>query len=188
MDRRTFITFVASTVATYPASVLSENRSQLTTSTSLLKEPWKTIAAVQEHLFPADKDSPGASDIQALKYLQNMMNAPDVGNNERERIKNGSKWLNDLSNQIHKKSFIDLDDISKEKVLRKIESSSAGRRWLSLLMTYLIEALLSDPIYGGNKNGIGWKWLAHQPGYPTPSVDKLYFKLGKPVITRRTKA
>jgi len=187
MDRRTFITFIASTIASYPITGLAEKRSQLAPPSSLLKEPWKTIAAVQEHLFPADKDSPGASDIQALNFLKKMINAPDIEDSERERIKNGSKWLNDFSIQLHKKTFIDLDEINREKVLRKIESSSAGHRWLSLLMTYLIEALLSDPIYGGNKNGMGWKWLEHQPGYPTPSIDKLYYKLGKPVI-RRTKA
>lgn len=187
MHRRTFITLIASAVASYPVAGLAEKRMQLITSDAAIKEPWKTIAAVQEHLFPAEKDSPGASDIQALKYLQNMMNAPDIEDNERETIKNGSKWLNDLSIKIHKKTFIELDEINREKVLRKIESSRAGRRWLSLLMTYLIEALLSDPIYGGNKNAIGWTWLEHQPGYPTPPIDKLYFKLAKPV-TRKTKA
>ncbi len=187
MDRRTFITLIASAVTSYPAASLAEKRTQVNYSISDLKEPWKTIAIVQEHLFPAEKDSPGANDIGALNYLQNMMNAPDIENSEREEIKNGSKWLNDLSIQIHKKPFIELDEINRENILRKIESSSAGRHWLSLLMTYLIEALLSDPVYGGNKNSIGWKWLEHQPGYPTPSIDKMYFKLGKP-ITRITKA
>ena len=39
-----------------------------------------------------------------------------------------------------------------------------GRAWLSLLLYYIFEALLSDPVYGGNPDGIGWQWLEHQPG------------------------
>jgi len=186
LNRRTFIALIASAAATYPLNVLAERRLQQP-SLSALEEPWKTIAAVQEHLFPADEHSPGAEDIQALSYLQNMILAPDISESEREHINNGAGWLNDLSVKIYQHKFIELDEISREKILRKIEQSRAGSRWLSLLMSYLIEALLSDPIYGGNKNGTGWKWLEHQPGFPTPTADKKYFNLGH-IIKRRTKA
>ena len=186
MNRRTFITLLASAMAIYPLGSLAEKR-LLQSSNPKLEEPWSTIAAVQEHLFPADENSPGANDIQALTYLQNMMNAPDISESERQRIKDGSGWLNDLSIKDFKLSFIELDEKNHESILRKIEQSRAGSRWLSLIMTYLIEALLSDPIYGGNTNGIGWKWLEHQPGYPTPGEDKKYYMLGH-VANRSNKA
>ena len=57
--------------------------------------------------------------------------------------------------------------------------------WLSLLLTYLLEALLADPVYGGNPGGIGWQWLAHQPGFPTPPADKTWYKLAAPVHYQR---
>jgi gluconate 2-dehydrogenase gamma chain len=186
VNRRTFITLLASALASYPLSTLAEKRLTQPYNPDL-KDPWKTIAAVQEHLFPADEHSPGASDIQALNFLQNMINAPDVEESERKHIKNGAGWLNDLSTQIYKKKFIELNKNNREIILRKIEQSRAGSRWLSLMMNYLLEALLSDPVYGGNKNGIGWKWLEHQPGYPTPTTEKKYFKLGH-IVNRRTKA
>lgn len=186
MNRRTFITLLASAAASYPLSALTERRLQQLPAPKL-KDPWKTIAAVQEHLFPADEHSPGAQDIQALNFLQSMITAPDVEDSERKHITNGAGWLNDLSIQVYKHKFIELDENNREKILRKIEQSRAGSRWLSLLMSYLIEALLSDPIYGGNKNSAGWKWLEHQPGFPTPTSDKKYFKLGH-IVNRRTKA
>lgn len=186
MNRRTFIIFIASSVATYPLNILAERR-LIQSSTENLKEPWKTIAAVQEHLFPADEQSPGAADIGALNYLQNMISAPDISKSEREHIHNGAGWLNDLSVKTFKRRFIELNEIDREKILRKIEQSRAGSRWLSLLMDYLIEALLSDPIYGGNKKASGWKWLEHQPGFPTPTAEKKYFKIGH-LAKRRTKA
>ncbi|MCW8911366.1 MAG: gluconate 2-dehydrogenase subunit 3 family protein [Gammaproteobacteria bacterium] len=188
MNRRTFIRLIASITAAYPASALLSRRAHaLSISNITIDEPWHTLAVVQEHLFPATEDSPGAADIQARIFLQNMLNAPDTDNDEKEFISNGVSWLNDISTKNYKKSFIELNESDKEKVLRQIEQSQAGERWLSLLLTYLIEALLSDPVYGGNPDGVGWKWLQHQPGFPRPSVDKMYYKLGKPKYTR-TKA
>jgi len=40
-------------------------------------------------------------------------------------------------------------------------------------------------VYGGNPDGIGWKWLEHQPGYPTPPADKSWYKLAAPVRYQR---
>jgi gluconate 2-dehydrogenase gamma chain len=40
-----------------------------------------------------------------------------------------------------------------------------------------MEALLTDPAYGGNPGGIGWRWLQHVPGYPRPPMDKIYPEL-----------
>ena len=68
-------------------------------------------------------------------------------------------------------------NLSTEKqneILVKIEKSSFGESWLSLILYYLIEALLLDPVYGGNPNGIGWKWLEHQPGFPRPNLNQTY--------------
>ena len=40
-----------------------------------------------------------------------------------------------------------------------------------------MEALLTDPAYGGNPDGIGWRWLGHTPGYPRPSAATIYPRL-----------
>ncbi len=187
-SRRQFMKLLLTAAASYPLSALAEKR-QLTgtQAAETLAEPWLTIAAVQQHLFPADETSPGAEDINALNYLQTMIQAPDIEQEERDFIINGEKWLNGIAQKIHARKFIELDEAQKEAVLRQIEKSRAGENWLSTQLGYLIEALLSDPVYGGNPNGIGWNWLKHQPGYPTPSIEKMYYKLGK-TSYRRTKA
>lgn len=186
LSRREFLRILAIATTAYPLSSLAENRKHLF-STKNLKDPWLTIADVQQHLFPADKNSPGAKDINALNYLQEMMGTPDFDNEESVLINNGVSWLNDLAKQQYSKKFIQLKTDGKEKILRRVENSRAGARWLSTLLTYLIEALLTDPVYGGNPNGIGWQWLQHQPGFPTPPEKKKYFKLDKNRY-RKTKA
>ena len=35
-----------------------------------------------------------------------------------------------------------------------------------------------DPVYGGNPEMIGWKWLEHQPGFPAPIEGKTYRDFG----------
>lgn len=179
LNRREFMQLLATVAAAYPLSSLATSRQQASELNHTSKEPWLTISAVQDHLFPVEKNSPGASDINALLYLQNMMETPDFDNERRQLIHNGVGWLNDLARQQHSKTFIQLDSTTKENILRRVESSNAGSRWLSTLLTYLIEALLSDPVYQGNPNGVGWNWLQHQPGFPLPTKNKKYFKIGK---------
>lgn len=184
LSRREFMSILAAAAAVYPLSSLAERRTKII-SPENYKEPWLTLSEVQQHLFPAETHSPssqlsiGAKDIHALEYLRGMMDAPDFEEDDRKLIKNGVSWLNDLAKQQYSKIFVQLDTDSKEKILRRIESSRAGTRWLSVLLTYLLEALLTDPVYGGNPNGIGWLWLQHQPGFPTPPENKKYFKLSK---------
>ena len=141
------------------------------------QEPWMTIAAVQEHLFPSDGDAPGAEQIDAIQYLRNVIEHHDIETSEKEFIKNGVKWLNGLAMEIFSKNFISLNNKQKEKVLRKVSQSRAGENWISTLLSYIVEALLSAPAYGGNTNGVGWKWLEHQAGFPQPPKNKVYYRL-----------
>jgi len=196
INRRQFIQTIAAFSTSWPIAGMASSNSLGSPHKETyenLSDPWLTLASVQEHLFPAgdsiDQSSPGAKDIAALRFLQNMLDAPDTESEEKAFILNGVNWLNDLSLKNHQAKFIQLNTENKETVLRQIETSNAGYRWLSIIMRYLIEALLSDPVYGGNKDQQGWKWLEHIPGFPTPSVDKVYFKLGAHASPkRRTKA
>ena len=140
---------------------------------------WGMLDAVQRHLFPSEPEAPGAHEIQALKYLKFILNQDPNKSWDLEFILQGAGWLEEMALQLTQLSFLELDETQRERVLRRIEKSEAGSNWLSLLLLYLIEALLADPVYGGNPNGIGWHWLAHIPGFPTPTPDKRYTELVK---------
>ena len=143
------------------------------------KHVLQTLSAVQDHLFPKASDSPGAVDINALTYLQNnVLNDVARDQEEKQFILKGVGWLDDLSMSTLNKNFLKLNEQQREKLLRQIEKSSAGENWLSTVLLYIFEALLSDPVYGGNPDGVGWKWLEHQPGFPRPPANKIYGKLG----------
>ncbi len=192
ISRRTFLNRLAllgSLAAAYPAALLAEQRAQPAAvrpkATWLEDDPWKTLAAVQQHLFPATDEVPGADDINAITYLHGAIENPDADGEDKTFVFNGVDWLNELTQEKHRQPFVALDEARREDMLRDIEQSRVGRNWLSLLLSYLLEALLADPVYGGNPDGIGWKWLEHQPGFPTPPDDKLWYLLGERVQYRR---
>lgn len=137
----------------------------------------QTLAAVQNHLFPRQEDSPGADDINALAYLQRALEDP-VLDEDKQFIRNGVGWLDDLSTTTYEKTFLQLNHDDRETQLQNIAKSSAGENWLSTLLLYIFEALLTDPVYGGNPDGTGWAWLEHTPGFPQPPANKTYEKLG----------
>ena len=139
--------------------------------------PWDTFAAVQQILFPDDGNGPSAKQINATAYLQFVLSAPDTDKEDSAFILNGINWLNKLAQDTLQADFIQLTVAQQEKTIQTISQSQAGDRWLSYLLLYIVEALLSAPAYGGNPNGVGWQWLAHQPGYPHPPIDKIYTKL-----------
>ncbi len=137
----------------------------------------KILQEVQEHLFPKSDDSPGANEINSVPYLYFVLTDPDIDEDNKNLLINGVSWLEDECQSNFSKSFINLSSEEKDKIFHIIEKSNWGYRWLSLNLIYIFEALLADPIYGGNPNEIGWKWLEHTPGLPRPTSDKMYGKL-----------
>ncbi len=134
-----------------------------------------TIQQVQQKLFPDDGDGPSAEQLNALAYLQWALTDPDnAADGDGEFIVKGVGWLDGLSQQTKGDQFARLPSEQQDQILNQISQSSAGENWLSLLIYYLIEALTLDPIYGGNPDQIGWKWLEHQPGFPRPTKATRY--------------
>jgi len=140
-------------------------------------DTWSTIEAVQLHLFPTEKEAPGAPEINALQYLKFVVTDTTLNKQDREFIVKGADWLEGMAQQLQNSTFIKLDEDGREKVLRRIAASDAGENWLSTLLLYIMEALLTDPVYGGNTDKAGWRWLQHVPGFPRPPVDKTFPRL-----------
>jgi len=158
-----------------PSLAKNSHKIQNNAGQKFSKQQRAVLEAVQMQLFPADGDGPSAADINAFFYLEWALNDPDnMEDGDREFIVKGIGWLEDLSEEMEANRFTNLSEVQQHKIIQKISKSEAGENWMSLLVYYLLEALLLDPVYGGNPDGIGWKWLAHQPGFPRPPKDKTY--------------
>ena len=146
---------------------------------SLDAQQWNCLAAVQEHLLPSEPHAPGSLDIRATAYLDRTLADPGFDPDIRTFLLQGILWLEDIAQKRAGLPFHQMVPADRETLLHNIARSPTGERWLSLLLDYTLEALLADPLYGGNPGGIGWRWLEHDPGRPRPTPDKIYGRLEK---------
>jgi gluconate 2-dehydrogenase gamma chain len=130
---------------------------------------WRTLEAAQAHLLPGGSGRPSAEEIGATAYLYDTMRHPSFDYEIRDFIFLGAEWAEGEALKRYGGEFAALGSEARERIFRVLmEEYARGEAWLSTLLTYTLEALLSDPIYGGNRREAGWKWLHHIPGSPRP--------------------
>jgi len=179
IDRRSFLVrlgALSSLVLLPPILTQCKNSSERDPAV-ISEKRWSILNIVQNQLFPSATDSPGAKDINAAIYLQNVLLDPQIDEEDKEFILNGLDWVEETAEEVLTKTFLSLDTQQAEKVLRDMAEYDWGESWLSLILLYIFEALLTDPIYGGNPDAIGWKWLEHDPGLSHPTEKNRYGKL-----------
>lgn len=148
----------------------------LSVTATVSDEGWRVIERVQQHLFPDEPQAPGVDAINALGYLQRALDDPQAAE-DKAFLFNGVTWLQDMAQQAYGSGFLALSETAQAQLLRRIARSAAGENWLSTLLTYLFEALLTAPAYGGNPGRVGWKWLQYTPGFPLPDELTVYTRL-----------
>lgn len=124
---------------------------------------WLVINQVYGVLFPKTQTMPSAKEFNALGFLQSVSKHNSFDKSDLEYILQGARDFHGSFND-----FLAVDNRKKEEYIQSANSNEYGQSWLSLLIYYGIEAMLSDPVYGGNTNEIGWKSLNHNTGKPQP--------------------
>jgi gluconate 2-dehydrogenase gamma chain len=135
---------------------------------------FKTCREIQNVLFPSDGNGPGAIEINSDKYLLWILRDPILDKKENDYFINN---INQFTNECKAKYndvFYELNGLQKSEFITSISKTNWGKPWLSRMLTLIFEALLLDPIYGGNTNKEGWKWLEHDPGSPRPTKTIMY--------------
>ncbi len=132
------------------------------------------IITVQNILFPKDKNGAGASDFNAHNYVLWVLNDKRIDPDENNYIIKGLKWVDETAEENYEKKFLKLSKKEQVKLIHFISNTNWGESWLSVMLTLIIEAMISDPIYGFNTDEIGRKWLEHEAGLPRPTADTMY--------------
>ncbi len=125
--------------------------------------PIQTIKTLQYDLFPHAKKL----GVNMSKYLQIILSHSRIDEDEKKHIKNGIKWLNEEAIKLFDKTYIKLDSLQRQKVLILISQTRWGDRFINRMLTYIMEAVFSDPIYNVSF-GHGWEWLNFKTGLPQP--------------------
>lgn len=175
MQRRGFLKSIlaASVVTQIPwwMACTNENESR---DFIISKQNQEILSLAQEFLFPSDGNGPGAIEIKADEYLQWVLNDPKMDVDEKKYIINGLTWIEETAEEEKGTEFLKLNKPEQTNILNFVSATDWGESWYSVLLNFIFEALLSDPIYGSNLDGIGWKWLEHNAGIPRPLEDQKY--------------
>ena len=124
---------------------------------------WLVIDEVFDILFPKTDFMASAKEFNATVYLQINSKHKTFDKDDIVYILQGALDFHDAFPQFLKSNLKE-----KNKIIEETNESDYGQSWLTKLVYYGIEAMLSDPIYGGNVNNIAWKSLNHQTGIPQP--------------------
>ena len=128
----------------------------------------KIFQAVIDHLF-GDSDGFVTSQLNVMGYFKALLADRRIDIEERDFLIKATQWLNDSAHDEFNKDFVELDENERQTVLKNISMLRWGDNWLYKVMGYYFEVVFSDPIYGGNIEGRGWKWLDFHPGFPRPN-------------------
>lgn len=163
----------------FPSSIPYKTKTDLLSS-----EQMEIVREVQQFLFPNDGNGPGAVQLKADEYLIWVLSDPRKDPADTKYIIDGIGWVAETADEEYEKPFKQLNATEKEDLLAFIAKEAWGSSWLSIILTYIFEALIADPQYGGNTNESGWKWLNHYPGNPRPTETLLYGNILKTVNAR----
>lgn len=155
MQRREFI---ATTALVGLGTVLNSKEVDKTDINS-----WLVLDEVLEVLFPKTDTMPSSKEFDAIKYLKEVSSHNSFDKDDKELLLQGALDFNGSFPE-----FLSSTKKQKENLVKLANESSYGNEWLNKVVYYGIEAMLSDPIYGGNKDEIAWKSLSHQTGLPQP--------------------
>lgn len=152
------------------------------------------LDAAVERLIPTDELGPGARDAGVTVYIDGQLlsswgthgrnyrsgpwpdGIPEQGFQSRftpqEIYRIGIREINNHCIATHEKPFDQLSAEKQDEILKALEKgqidlpSLPSRLFFELLWRNTEEGFFADPMYGGNRNKVGWKLLGF-PGLPS---------------------
>jgi len=149
------------------------------------------VEALVDHMIPEDQFTPKGTDVGVNIFIDRAL-AGAWGKGDRlyrsgpwregvpaqgyqlpltpaELYREGIKLTNAHCNATYSRSFDRLEAAQREEVLLALSScevdfgsEALAREFWSILYQTVMEGMFSDPIYGGNRNKVGWRMI----GFP----------------------
>jgi gluconate 2-dehydrogenase gamma chain len=157
------------------------------------------VEAAVARLIPADELGPGAKEAGVAYFIDQQLfggwgtmakmyrqgphpeGTPQQGYQSpltpQQVYRLGIRAVNEHCAHAHGKSFDALDASQQDEILRgldegKIELHSVGAQFFfNMLLANTIEGFFADPVYGGNRDKVGWKLVGF------PGVAAVYTEL-----------
>ncbi len=128
----------------------------------------ETFEAATARVLPSDED-PGAREANVVEYIDRELARP--GNEKIKRaMLAGIVALDNYARRLGGRRFVELGAEEQDDILHQIQKASdRGQDFVKFLVLLTLEGFAGDPMYGGNLNGAGWKFIGYGPGNPDGS-------------------
>jgi len=156
----------------------------------------RAMEAVVDRIIPPDPETPGGKDAGVAVYIDRQLAGPfgrDDGQYRSGPFHKGAKSQGAQSPltpaEVYRKviaaldahcaatydgrAFADLDDDDKDKTIAALEAGQISiegvesTSFFTMLLKNTREGFFADPIYGGNRDMVGWKMI----GFPGARYD-----------------
>lgn len=137
----------------------------------------KTVVAMAERIIPGGPDGPGATDANVIVYIDRAL--AGYGRYLQRLYRRGVAAVNQMATDADKgKSFAALSIVQQDELLARLanwtfspaddDKKVSHGNWILLaeffgaVRLHTIEGMFCDPMYGGNRDCVGWKLI----GFP----------------------
>lgn len=179
-----------------PTAILQEARTFFSRA-----EDFETLAAATERIYPEDDHGPGAVELGVPYYIDKQLTG-SFGSNAHDYMRGpfklresnlleyqtklnrgelfliGLRRMQNISKENHDEKFADLDGDKQDDILTNFESGDVkmdgapSEFFFNVLLQTTLEGVYADPVYGGNKNMMGWEMMEY-PGPRMGWADKV---------------
>jgi len=133
---------------------------------------WATLQAACSRLIPSDGE-PGADEANVVAFIDEQLGRPPVSSFGGE-LALGLRQMDQLARRLGGAQFSALPAEKQDQVLSKLQRGIPlgqrrdSRHFFLVLLTLTLEGFLCDPVYGGNRDQAGWRFLGFSPRPPRP--------------------
>jgi gluconate 2-dehydrogenase gamma chain len=134
----------------------------------------RTVSAIAERIIPHDSSGAGASDADVIIYIDRAL--AGYGRHLQKLYRLGTGAINRLAATTRRGSrFVDLREAEQDELLSRLstwlfakgddepdEERTLLAQFFGAVRLHTIEGMFCDPMYGGNRDCVGWKLI----GFP----------------------
>ncbi|MBV9671310.1 MAG: gluconate 2-dehydrogenase subunit 3 family protein [Verrucomicrobia bacterium] len=139
------------------------------------EEEARTIEAITGRIIPGNSKNPGAKEARAVIFIDRAL--AGFFSHLQTFYREGIAALDQSSRARFGSAFLNLNESQQDELLRNIEGGleqrsiegalrddQSGRlsQFFSVVYEHTLEGTFGDPIYGGNRDALGWKMV----GFP----------------------
>jgi gluconate 2-dehydrogenase gamma chain len=144
-----------------------------------------TVDAIASRIFPSDEQGGGGHEAEAVVYIDRTLEGHS--RHLQALYRDSLRQLDDYCSSQFGGPFAGLSEAQQEEVLGQLDSRTAAfgelgreaedpgaskgegggpppslRTFFDVIWEHTVQGMFGDPVYGGNKDGVGWKLL----GFP----------------------